>query len=72
MRELQRVTVNKKAEAALRGGHPWVYAEEALDIPGAADGDIVDVWSEKGRFLGAGFFNRQSKILVRRLRFRVE
>ncbi|MBQ6119120.1 MAG: class I SAM-dependent rRNA methyltransferase [Clostridia bacterium] len=65
MREWKRVTVNKKAETALREGHPWVYAEEAREIPDAADGDIVDVYSEKGRFLGAGFFNRQSKILVR-------
>ena len=65
MRERQKVIVNKKAEAALRGGHPWAYAEEAREVPAAADGDIVDVCSEKGRFLGAGFFNRQSKILVR-------
>ncbi|MBQ6117734.1 MAG: class I SAM-dependent rRNA methyltransferase, partial [Clostridia bacterium] len=65
MRAWQRVTVNKKAEAALREGHPWVYAEEATEIPDAADGDIVDVYSGRGRFLGAGFFNRQSKILVR-------
>ena len=65
MREWKRVTVNKKAEAALRDGHPWVYAEEATEIPDADDGDIVDVFSEKGRFLGTGFFNRQSKILAR-------
>ena len=65
MREYQRVTVNKKAEQSLRGGHPWVYAEEATEIPEASDGEIVDVYSGKGRFLGAGFFNRQSKILVR-------
>ena len=65
MREYQRVTVNKKAEQSLRGGHPWVYAEEATEIPEASDGEIVDVYSGKGRFLGAGFFNRRSKILVR-------
>ena len=65
MRAWQRVTINKKAEAALREGHPWVYAEEATEIPDTADGDIVDVYSGRGRFLGAGFFNRQSKILVR-------
>ena len=65
MRSNLRVIVNKKAEQSLRGGHPWVYAEEATEIPEAADGDVVDVYSGKGRFLGAGFFNRQSKILVR-------
>ena len=65
MREWKQVVVNKKAEDSLRGGHPWVYAEESCRVPDASDGDIVDVYSEKGRFLGAGFFNRQSKIMVR-------
>ena len=27
-REYPRITVTKKAEKALRGGHPWVYADE--------------------------------------------
>ena len=64
MRDFPRVIVNKKAEAVLRDGHPWVYAEETREVPDAADGDLADVYSEKGRYLGTGFFNRQSKILV--------
>lgn len=65
-REYPRLTVTKKAERALRGGHPWVYGEEVTNDPGGwADGDIVDVYAPNGRWLGAGFANGTSKIRVR-------
>lgn len=67
-RDYPRLTVSKKAEKALRGGHPWVYGDEVTADPGAwADGDIVDVFSQNGRWLGAGFGNHASKIRVRLL-----
>jgi len=65
-REFPRLIVTKKAEKALRGGHPWVYGEEVTDDPGGwADGDIVDVYSHSGRWLGSGYGNHCSKIRVR-------
>ena len=65
-RDYPRLTVTKKAEKALRGGHPWVYADEvAADTGGWADGEIADVWSQTGRWLGAGFVNGRSKLRVR-------
>lgn len=65
-RSYPRLAVTKKAEKALRGGHPWVYADEVTDDPGGwADGDIVDVVSAKGRWLGAGYANAHSKLRVR-------
>ena len=67
-REYPRLIVTKKAEKALRGGHPWVYGEEVISEPGGwTDGDVVDVFSQNGRWLGAGFGNRCSKIRVRLL-----
>ncbi len=61
-------TVTPKAERALRAGHPWVYGEEVLSVSGSyAQGDIVDVYSRKGRWLGSGFVNNRSKIRVRLL-----
>ena len=62
------ITVNEKAARLLRSGHPWVYGEETTgpDIP-CENGDIVDVVSQKGRWLGAGFYNDNSKIRVRLL-----
>lgn len=51
---------------AARSGHPWVYGEEVTRVDGTyATGDIVDVYSQKGRYLGTGFANDISKIRVR-------
>ena len=67
-REYPRLTVTKKAERALRGGHPWVYDSEVTDDPGGwENGDIVDVFSQNGRWLGAGYANAVSKLRVRLL-----
>ena len=67
-REYPRITVTKKAEKAIRGGHPWVYADEVTDDPGGwADGDIADVVSQTGKWLGAGYANSHSKLRVRLL-----
>ena len=66
MRKLKRVTINKKAEETLRGGHIWVYGEEITARDGAIEnGEIVDVFSARGRYLGSGFYNDASKITVR-------
>lgn len=60
------ITVNAKAERAIRAGHPWVYGAEVTGTQGTyINGDIVDVCSAKGSWLGAGFVNDVSKIRVR-------
>lgn len=66
MRDFQKIKVNKKAENAVKSGHPWVYAEEVIFIDaGIGNGDIVDVFTAKDKYLGSGFYNDHSKILVR-------
>ena len=65
-REYPVLKITKKAEKSLRGGHPWVYDAEILEIEGTPiDGELVDVRSDKDRFLGTGFYNSNSKIRVR-------
>ena len=67
-REFAKLTVTPKAERAARAGHPWVYGEEVTAVSGAyRNGDIVDVYTQKDRWLGAGFVNDHSKIRVRLL-----
>lgn len=67
-RNYPRLTVTKKAEKAIRGGHPWVYGDEVTSDPGGwENGEIVDVCAPNGRWLGAGYGNRSSKIRVRLL-----
>ena len=49
------LTVNEKAARAIRAGHPWVYGVETTgpDRP-CENGDLVDVVSQKSRWLGTG------------------
>ena len=61
-----RVTITPKGEAALTKGHPWVYEGEIAGIEGTVnDGDLVDVLSRKGSYLGTAFFNSRSMIRCR-------
>ena len=63
-----RAFVTPKGEKALRGGHPWVYADEVTSLSAAPeDGSLVDVYSEKDKYLGTGFYNSHSKIRIRLL-----
>ena len=65
-RPFARLTVTEKAARSLRAGHPWVYAGEVLTQGDPCpDGAVVDVYSPKDRWLGAGFYNHHSKIRVR-------
>lgn len=58
--------ITEKGEKALRGGHPWVYADEITDIDGEYEnGALIDVFSRKQRFLGTGYINDNSKIRIR-------
>lgn len=66
MRKYAKFFVTPKGERAARGGHPWVFGEEVTKIEGEyANGDLVDVVTSKGKYLGTGFVNDHSKIRVR-------
>lgn len=65
-RPYPQITITPKGEAALVGGHPWVYEGEVTGLSGpVSDGQLVDVISRRGSWLGCGFFNSRSRIRVR-------
>ncbi|MBQ5953913.1 MAG: class I SAM-dependent rRNA methyltransferase [Lachnospiraceae bacterium] len=65
-RSFPKITVTKKAEAAIAAGHPWVYDAELLNAEGEPEnGGLVDVVSLKGKYLGTGFISESSKIRIR-------
>lgn len=65
-REFTKVTITPKGEKHIKGGHPWVFAEEITEVSGGYEnGDVVDVYSGKNRYLGSGYINDNSKIRVR-------
>jgi 23S rRNA (cytosine1962-C5)-methyltransferase len=63
-----KVTLKKGEEIRIQMGHPWIFDNEVKSIEGAyVPGDIVDVHDFKGVFLGRGYINNKSKIIVRLL-----
>lgn len=61
-----RVYLKKKEEKRIIDGHPWVYANEVERIEGEGrNGELATVYDNSGRFIGKGFINHLSKILVR-------
>ena len=66
MREFTKIKITPKGERAARHGHPWVFSDEITDVSGEyTNGDLVDVYSSKDKYLGTGFVNDNSKIRVR-------
>ena len=66
MREFTKIKITPKGERAARHGHPWVFSDEIIDVSGEyTNGDLVDVYSSKDKYLGTGFINDNSKIRVR-------
>jgi 23S rRNA (cytosine1962-C5)-methyltransferase len=63
---MTKVTLKKGEEKRIQMGHPWVFDNEVKSIEGSYEpADIVDVHDFKGGFLGRGYINPKSKILVR-------
>lgn len=60
------VILKKTEEKRIVAGHPWVYANEVQKIEGKdKNGSLATVLSSDGRYLGKGYINHASKILVR-------
>lgn len=65
-RQFPWVMITKKGEKSVRSAHPWVYSDEITQKSEIKEnGCLVDVLSEKGAYLGTGFYSEKSKIRVR-------
>ena len=60
------VYLKKNEDKRIREGFPWVYANEASKIEGKGkNGDVAYVFDCNNEYLGKGYINHLSKILVR-------
>ena len=60
--------LRKKIGDRVINGHPWIFGNELGDTEGAAEpGDIVEVYSYNGSFVGKGYINPASQIRIRLL-----
>jgi len=61
-----RVILKPRKSQPFFGRHPWVLDKSVAGVEGSpADGDEVDLCSDKGKFIARGIFNSQSRIRVR-------
>ncbi len=65
---MAKIVLKKGEEQRIQMGHPWVFDNEVRSTEGSYEpADIVDVVDFKDRFIGRGYINPKSKILVRLL-----
>lgn len=63
---MYRVVLKKGKERKILNGYPWVFANEVLKIDGKdVQGSVARVEDVNGKFVGLGYINHKSKILVR-------
>lgn len=63
---MTQVVLKPRKSRPFYGRHPWVLDSAVDRVDGApADGDVVDLLSEKGKFIARGVFNSRSRIRVR-------
>lgn len=68
-----KLTLKKGEEKRILEGHPWVYANEVAKIEGHdSQGGIAYVHAYNDKFIGKGYINHASKIIVRLLTRRDE
>jgi 23S rRNA (cytosine1962-C5)-methyltransferase len=65
---MTNVYLNKKISRRIESGHPWIFANEVNKVEGeTTGGEIVDVFTHDKKFVGRGYINPLSQILVRLL-----
>lgn len=61
-----KIYLKRGEEKRILAGHSWVYANEVAKIEGKdKNGALAEVCSFDGRYIGKGYINHLSKILVR-------
>ena len=66
MSTLPKIVLKKGKEKPVLRGHPWIFSGAVERIGGEiSPGDVGEVYSAEGRFLGVGHLNPRSQIIVR-------
>ena len=62
---METAILKSKEDRRLLRGHLWAFRNEFAKLPRFADGAVVDVQSDRGRFIGRGFYQSEGGIGVR-------
>jgi 23S rRNA (cytosine1962-C5)-methyltransferase len=63
---MAHVVISPRGEQRVRGGHPWIYRADVVDVD-AAPGDIVQVIGPRRKTIGYALFSDRSQIPIRML-----
>ena len=65
---MSRVILKRKISPRVINGHPWIFTNEVEKVEGQVNGgEIVEVFTHDAKFVGRGYINPKSQILVRLL-----
>ncbi len=65
---MTKVFLRKKISRRVEMGHPWIFANEVNNTEGdLSSGVVAEVYSYDKKFIGRGYVNPQSQIMVRLL-----
>ena len=65
---MTKAFLNKKISQRVVNGHPWIYSNEVHHLKGNVEpGDIVEVYTHDDKFIGKGYINPKSLIIIRLL-----
>lgn len=63
-----KIYLNKNEEERIIKGHPWIFSNEIFKFEGnIVSGEVCEVYTYNNNFVGLGFLNTNSKIIVRML-----
>ncbi len=65
---MSRLILKKNEDRRLKLGHQWIFSNELERTEGSPEnGEVVELFSSSGKFLGKGFYNKNSLIAYRHL-----
>ncbi len=65
---MNKIYLKRKISTRVANGHPWIFNNEVENVEGEVmGGEIVEVFSHNKKFIGKGYINPKSQILVRLL-----
>jgi len=63
-----QVILKPGREKPVKNRHPWIFSGAIKRVEGdPANGDVIDVWNSRARFVARGIYNENSQIRVRLL-----
>ncbi|MFA6306139.1 MAG: rRNA large subunit methyltransferase I, partial [Candidatus Gracilibacteria bacterium] len=65
MSDLSKIRLKPKKDMPVVSGHPWIFSNGISECEAKDIGEIVEVFSDGGEYVGTGYFSPNGSISVR-------